>query len=155
MLNTASVHGGRNLSSPDMARRNPALRGRIPAPHEPVKECASCEDHGRYVQVIVAAKWPDDFWYRHEDPGCSPGGHRIPENNAEYYCPDCHLVFENIYDGPMEGPNWFPSRAAAVRFLGKSDRKEPEDFPWETSGPCDGGATRPRVFGPWRRGSVR
>ena len=80
-----------------MARRNSDLLSRLPAPLEvlPVSECGACGAAG----LVVAAKWlaaPDEL--------C------ITEMNAEYLCSECHIVFENNYDGPGTGNNLYSSR---------------------------------------------
>ena len=130
-----------------MARRNPALSGRVPLPHEYLGECAACDYDNEYVPLLVAAKWPDTLWYRHHrDLSCPEEGHLVAEDTAEYYCPRCHLVYESRYDGPMEGRNYHATRQAAVRFLGKPDTRAGQAFCWVAPGACDQGATRPVIL---------
>lgn len=133
-----------------MARRNPTLSGRFPLPLEELGECAACDRDGKTVVLIVAAKWHDTLWYRHRDPMCPDGGHLIADPSAEYYCPECHLVYENTYVGPMGGPNFFATRRAAFEFLGKPHARVP--FPMVDLRPCDQGTDRPPILAIFSQG---
>ena len=77
-----------------MARRNPELLAQLKEPLEVIEEaeCGACETIG----LVVAAKWPntpEELW--------------LGEMEAEYLCPVCHIVFQNVYDGPGTGDNFY------------------------------------------------
>ena len=91
-----------------MARWNRTLMERLPRPVEVLSgsECAGCEyDPDAPIRLVVAAKWapdPDDVFYHDPDTG--------PNLAAEYLCPNCGMVYANIYEGASNGNNFHSER---------------------------------------------
>ena len=128
-----------------MARWNKDLMARLPEPIELAvgggATCYAClgeeeQTPDNTVRLVVAAKWYEDSEYHCPDnipqdvemvvrevphthnEGCEQGGRYVRvERIAEYLCPQCGLVYANLYQGEMAGPNLFLTREEAQRWL--------------------------------------
>ena len=145
-----------------MARWNKDLTARLREPIEVARGggaiCYAClgeedETSDKAVRLVVAAKWFEESEYHCPDnipedtelvvreiphthnEGCERGGRYVRvERTAEYLCPQCGLVYENLYWGGMDGPNLLLIREEAKRWLDDL----PPDVPAAT-GPRPGG----------------